>query len=174
MLQWIVRQLSGKRNYAMLLLALRTGLRSIDIVNLKLGDIQWKRNTIEIVQAKTGTPLVLPLLTDVGNAIADYILNGRPDSQQPYIFLRTQAPYRKLSGQFCRLWDQLQDDESRGHPAREGGPERVSLFFAILWQRACLRKKHRFQSFPVSWDIGTRIPRRSIYRRTWYICVPVH
>ena len=89
---------SGKRNYAMFLLALRTGLRSIDIVNLKLGDIQWKSNTIEIVQAKTGVPLVLPLLTDVGNAIADYVLNGRPDSQQPYIFLHARAPYRKLSG----------------------------------------------------------------------------
>jgi integrase len=89
---------SGKRNYAMLLLALRTGLRSSDIVNLKLGDIQWKSNTIEIVQTKTGTPLILPLLTNVGNAIADYILNGRPDSQQPYIFLQTQAPYRKLCG----------------------------------------------------------------------------
>src|ERR1035437_7694185 len=89
---------SGKRNYAMFLLALRTGLRSIDIINLKLGDIQWKSNTIEIVQAKTGTPLILPLLTDVGNAIADYILNGRPDSQLPSLFLRTQAPYRKLSG----------------------------------------------------------------------------
>jgi integrase len=81
----------------MLLLALRTGLRSVDIINLKLGDIQWKRNTIEIVQSKTGSPLVLPLLTDVGNAIADYILNGRPESQQPYLFLHTQAPYRKLS-----------------------------------------------------------------------------
>jgi len=89
---------SGKRNYAMLLLALRTGLRSIDIVNLKLGDIRWKSNTIEIIQAKTGTPLVLPLLADVGNVIADYILNGRPDSHQPYIFLRTRAPYRKLAG----------------------------------------------------------------------------
>lgn len=88
----------GKRNYAMLLLALRTGLRSIDIINLKLRDVQWKSNTIEIVQEKTGTLLVLPLLTDVGNAIADYILNGRPDSQQPYIFLRTQAPHQKLSG----------------------------------------------------------------------------
>jgi integrase len=88
----------GKRNYAMLLLALRTGLRSIDIVNLKLGDIQWKNNTIEIVQQKTGNPLVLPLLTDVGNAIADYILNGRPTSKEAYIFLRSQAPYRKLSG----------------------------------------------------------------------------
>jgi site-specific recombinase XerD len=88
----------GKRNYAMLLLALRTGLRSIDIINLKLEDIHWKRNTIEIVQSKTGIPLVLPLLTEVGNAIADYILNGRPDSQQPNVFLRSQAPYRKMSG----------------------------------------------------------------------------
>ena len=82
----------------MLLLALRNGLRCVDIVNLKLGDIQWKSNTIEVVQSKTGVPLVLPLLADVGNVIADYILNGRPDSHQPYIFLRTRAPYRKLSG----------------------------------------------------------------------------
>ena len=89
---------SGKRNYAMLLLALRTGLRSIDITNLKLSDIHWKTNTIEIVQEKTGTPLALPLLTDVGNAIADYILNGRPYSQLSQIFLQTHAPYQKLSG----------------------------------------------------------------------------
>ena len=87
----------GKRNYAMLLLALRTGLRSIDISNLKLGNIHWNSNTLEIVQEKTNTPLVLPLLTDVGNAIADYILNGRPDSQQPDLFLRNLAPFRKLS-----------------------------------------------------------------------------
>lgn len=89
---------SGKRNYAMLLLALRTGLRSIDISKLTLSDIHWNTNTIEIVQEKTGTPLVLPLLTDVGNAIADYILNGRPHSQLPQIFLQTHAPYHKLSG----------------------------------------------------------------------------
>ena len=89
---------SGKRNYAMLLLALRNGLRSIDITNLKLSDIHWKSNTIEIVQGKTGASLVLPLLSDVGNAIAEYILNARPDSQLPYIFLQTQAPYQKLSG----------------------------------------------------------------------------
>lgn len=89
---------SGKRNLAMLLLALRIGLRSVDIINLKLEDIHWKSNTIEIIQEKTGTPLILPLLADVGNAIVDYILNGRPPSQQPYIFLRSQAPYQKLTG----------------------------------------------------------------------------
>jgi len=88
----------GKRNYAMLLLALRMGLRSIDIIHLKLGDIHWRSRVIEIVQAKTNQPLVLPLLTEVGNAIADYILNGRPDSQEPFIFLRSQAPYQKMAG----------------------------------------------------------------------------
>jgi integrase len=82
----------------MFLLALRTGLRSIDIINLKLSDIKWKTNVIEIVQEKTGMPLVLPLLSDVGNAIADYILNGRPYSQLPHIFLQTQAPYQSLAG----------------------------------------------------------------------------
>jgi site-specific recombinase XerD len=87
----------GKRNYAMLLLALRTGLRSIDIIQLKLKDIHWENNFIEIVQEKTNVPLVLPLLIDVGNAIADYILNGRPDSQLPYIFLRIQAPFQNLA-----------------------------------------------------------------------------
>ncbi|MCX6055477.1 MAG: tyrosine-type recombinase/integrase, partial [Chloroflexi bacterium] len=50
---------SGIRNYAMFSLALRTGLRSIDITNLKLSDIHWKTNTIEIKQEKTGTPLLL-------------------------------------------------------------------------------------------------------------------
>ena len=88
----------GKRNYAMLLLALRIGLRSVDIVNLKLMNIHWNSSTIEIIQEKTNTPLVLPLLTDIGNALADYILNGRPDSQNPYLFLRTQAPFINLSG----------------------------------------------------------------------------
>jgi integrase len=87
----------GKRNYAMLLLGLRLGLRSIDILNLKLEEIHWRSNTLELAQAKTEAHLVLPLLTNVGNALADYILQGRPASPLPYVFLRGQAPYRKLS-----------------------------------------------------------------------------
>jgi integrase len=89
---------SGKRNYAMLLLALRLGLRSSDIINLKLEDIRWRSNTLELVQAKTGARLVLPLLTEVGNAIVDYLLHARPPSPLPYVFLRSQAPYRQLAG----------------------------------------------------------------------------
>ena len=86
----------GKRDYAMLLLAKHTGLRAIDVVNLKLNDIDWYGKEIRIVQHKTARPLVLPLETNVGNAIAEYILNARPDSDVSTIFLRTKAPYDAL------------------------------------------------------------------------------
>ncbi|MDQ0220690.1 tyrosine-type recombinase/integrase [Peribacillus cavernae] len=90
-----------KRNYAMVLLAMRTGLRSIDITNLELSSIDWRNKTIAIVQQKNGRPLMLPILTDVGNALSDYILNARPQSSLPYVFLRCQSPYTKLSRSNC-------------------------------------------------------------------------
>ena len=90
----------GKRNYAMVLLAMRTGLRSIDIINLELSDIDWRKRTISITQKKNGRPLTLPLLADVGNSLADYILNARHHSSLPYVFLRCQTPDTKLSGCF--------------------------------------------------------------------------
>ena len=90
----------GKRNYAMVLLAMRTGLRSIDIINLELSDIDWRKRTISITQKKNGRPLTLPLLADVGNSLADYILNARHHSSLTYVFLRCQPPYTKLSGCF--------------------------------------------------------------------------
>jgi len=62
----------GKRNYAMFLLASRLGLRASDIANLQFSNIDWEKNEINLVQYKTGNPLSLPLLTDVGNAIIDY------------------------------------------------------------------------------------------------------
>lgn len=92
---------NGKRDYAILLLAARTGLRRGDISNLRLCDIKWKRNTIEITQEKTDNALVLPLLIDVGNAIADYILNERPKSDSPYVFLRHFPPFKKISSAVC-------------------------------------------------------------------------
>lgn len=87
----------GKRNYAMVLLAIRTGLRTVDIINLKLTDIDWRSNTINIIQQKNRRPLSLPLLPDVGNALADYILHARPESANPYIFLKIYPPFVKLT-----------------------------------------------------------------------------
>ena len=87
----------GKRDYAILILASHTGLRSIDILNLRLSDIDWLNDSIHIVQKKTGRPLVLPLEMNTGNAIAEYILEARPESTSEYVFLKTCAPYRKLA-----------------------------------------------------------------------------
>jgi integrase len=86
----------GKRNYAMVLLAMRNGLREIDILNLRKTDIDWYKNTISLIQHKTGKPLILPLLPEVGNAIADYLLHGRPSSDLPFIFLSNTVPHRTL------------------------------------------------------------------------------
>jgi len=113
--------LAGKRNYAMVLLAMRTGLRSVDIINLKLKDIDWRKNTISIVQQKNCRPLSLPLLSEVGNALVEYILQARPKSDEPYIFLKLFPPFSKLAGCYNisrRIIDKAgirqQDDRFKG------------------------------------------------------------
>jgi len=87
----------GKRNYAILLLAKHTGLRGIDIRHLKRENIDWENKTISLIQSKTRKPLTLPLENNVGNAIADYLLNWRPQNDNPYVFLTTTAPFQPLS-----------------------------------------------------------------------------
>ena len=88
----------GLRDRALLLLAARTGLRPVDIVGLRLEDIDWRQGQITLTQHKTGTVLTLPLLADVGDAIAGYLLHGRPaGAADEHVFLRTQAPFTALS-----------------------------------------------------------------------------
>lgn len=87
----------GKRDYALLLLAATTGLRVGDLATLKLKDINWKRCEISIIQGKTKVPLVLPLNSTLRDALADYVLNGRPASNSPNIFLRFYAPYTEFA-----------------------------------------------------------------------------
>lgn len=89
----------GRRNYAMLLLATRLGLRASDIASLKLEDMDWRNNVIRLVQYKTKEPIELPLLAEVGNAIIAYLKNGRPQTQSRYIFIASRAPYGVLGRQ---------------------------------------------------------------------------
>lgn len=84
---------NGKRNYAMLLLAARLGLRIGDIRDLQLSDIDWQACTLTIVQNKTKEPLTLPIPADVGWAIIDYLKNGRPVTKSGNIFVRHVPPY---------------------------------------------------------------------------------
>lgn len=85
---------TGKRNYAIILLAAKLGLRASDIANLKFTHLHWDTNRVCIEQVKTGKELILPLLADVGNAIIDYLKYGRPASQESFVFLMAKSPYK--------------------------------------------------------------------------------
>ena len=82
---------SGKLIYAISLLTLRYGLRIIDIKNLKFENIDWKNRKINIVQSKTNTPIELPLLNDVADALIDYIKNARSKSETNYVFVTLEG-----------------------------------------------------------------------------------
>ena len=82
----------GKRDYSMILCGIVLGLRGCDVVRLKLTDIDWRQGEIRIAQHKTGKPLALPLTADVAEALKDYILTGRPDTDYPNVFLRHSTP----------------------------------------------------------------------------------
>jgi site-specific recombinase XerD len=86
----------GKRDYAILLLATKLGLRASDICGLKFENIIWERNVITFDQYKTGRALELPLLPEIGNAIIDYLKHGRPVSEDSNCFIHVQSPYDKI------------------------------------------------------------------------------
>lgn len=91
---------NGKRDYAMVLLAARIGLRCSDIANMQFTNILWERKLISINQQKTKDPIELPLFPEIGNAIIDYLKHGRPQSGLPYIFLRHIPPYDNVCNNF--------------------------------------------------------------------------
>ena len=93
----------GKRDYAIMMLVTRYGLRSADVKTLKLSNLRWSENVIELVQSKTRNPLRLPLLRDVGWAIIDYLKNGRPHSEHPEVFLTCTVPIRPFGLNSCAL-----------------------------------------------------------------------
>lgn len=91
------------RNYAMVVLASKLGLRKIDIINLKWNNIDWTNNSINIIQIKTKKQLSLPLSNDVGEAIIDYIKNERPfkiRNEDECIFIRHRYPLINLNYNF--------------------------------------------------------------------------
>jgi len=89
----------GKRDYAIILLIARLGLRGVDIRRLEFADFDWPGNQLLVTQAKTGQRLQLPLLKDVGWAVIDYIRHGRPACDVPQVFVRHHAPIGPFSDQ---------------------------------------------------------------------------
>ena len=85
---------TGKRDYAMLLMVARLGLRASDIKSMLISDVDWSARTISITQHKTGVAPGLPLPGDIGWAVIDYLREGRPKAATcPRPLVRQVAPF---------------------------------------------------------------------------------
>lgn len=103
--------IKGKRDYAIILLAIQLGMRASDIENLKFENINWNENKIKFVQQKTGVPNELNLTKEVGWAIIRYI-ESRPkvNPDDGYIFRKMKPPFQRLTStsssmmtHYCKL-----------------------------------------------------------------------
>jgi integrase len=83
----------GRRDAAVVLLAIRYGMRPSDIRQLRLDDLHWRQGVITLRQAKTGRPLTLPLLPEIAEVLAIYLRSGRPHTTAREVFVRHRAPF---------------------------------------------------------------------------------
>lgn len=88
----------GRRDYAVMMLMLRLGLRAGEVAALQLRDVDWRAGEI-VVHGKGNTFERLPLPADVGEAVADYLRQGRPPSVDRTVFLRDRAPHSRLTAE---------------------------------------------------------------------------
>jgi site-specific recombinase XerD len=87
---------AGRRDYAILLLLVTYGLRGREIATLTLDDIDWKRERLAVPERKAGHSTAFPLSAVVGEAILDYLRQGRPETTDRHVFFRAAAPRRPL------------------------------------------------------------------------------
>jgi site-specific recombinase XerD len=87
----------GRRDFAILAMLSRLGLRACEVARLQLADIDWRAGEL-IVRGKQDRHERLPLPADVGDAIADYLRHGRPARRDPHLFLKARAPFGPLTG----------------------------------------------------------------------------
>jgi integrase/recombinase XerD len=87
----------GKRDYAIMLIGARLGLRASDILGLKFTNILWDECKIVLDQKKTSRTLELPLSSEIGEAIINYLKHGRPVSELPYVFLSLTPPFEQMT-----------------------------------------------------------------------------
>jgi site-specific recombinase XerD len=87
----------GRRDFAILAMLSRLGLRACEVARLRLADIDWRAGEL-IVRGKQDRDERLPLPADVGDAIVDYLRHGRPPRRDPHLFLKARAPFGRLTG----------------------------------------------------------------------------
>ena len=110
----------GKRDMAVFLLAMDCGIRSSDICTLKLSEIDWHNASINIIQKKTNEQVAVPFSVDTGNALADYIMNARGESDLPYVFIKKSfADSPMTSSLLCTRMKKIMARVGIHHPAAD-------------------------------------------------------
>ncbi len=130
----------GRRDYAMFLLVVTYGLRTCEVVSLKLKDIDWRAGALRVPRPKVRSTLVLPLTMEVGDAIHAYLRDGRPHLPHPEVFLRARGPAGTLKP--TALTEAFQGWTRRsGLPIPYEGPHclRHSLAVHLLREGASLK-----------------------------------
>ncbi|MBR3313895.1 MAG: tyrosine-type recombinase/integrase [Atopobiaceae bacterium] len=87
----------GPMEAAVTLLALTTGMRACDIIALRIADLDFRASSISFVQRKTGNPVTVPMCPALAEALGRYLLESRPDSDSPTVFVRQKAPHTPLA-----------------------------------------------------------------------------
>lgn len=100
---------AGLRDHAILQLLSTYGLRSGEIRNLRIEDIDWRTEAIRVRHSKTQACSFLPLMDPVGEAVLAYLRSGRPATDVREIFIRTRAPYSKLEKLYSLVRRRLRD-----------------------------------------------------------------
>lgn len=97
------------RDYTIILLAARLGLRISDILNIKIKDIDWKNYKLTVIQPKTKNINILPLSMEIGWALIDYITRARPKCDNEYLFVKTKYPFDKMTqfSNFNKYFDKI-------------------------------------------------------------------
>ena len=131
----------GQRDFTILFLAARYGLRSCELVGLKLEDFNWRAGTIRIQQSKTRQTLLLPLTDEAGDIVARYLRTARPASPRREVFLRQRAPMGPLLP--TTVYDILESRVRRsGLPLKTMGTHVLRHSFAVHLLRQGVSTKH--------------------------------
>jgi integrase len=129
----------GLRDHAILQLLATYGLRSGEICNLRIDDIDWRAESIRIRHTKTRACSFLPLMAPVGEAVLAYLRAGRPMTDAREIFIRTRAPYRRLGMLASAVRRRLRD--AGVEPPGKSGPHIFRHARAVEMLRASVPQK---------------------------------
>lgn len=125
----------GKRDYAIILLSTRLGIRAGDIAGMTFDDIDLANDRLCFIRQKTNTPIELVLLPEIKDALVDYIENGRPESLSRYVFLSVRNPHRVIDVTLVHhITTQCLDNAGIDYCGRKHGPHsfRASLATAMV------------------------------------------